>query len=92
LAGRDNIDGLKKRYGDVVACYRLLAKEREWLISTGALEGEQPRCKVFWRDRNDYEWQVRDSDNVTIAKGRADSIAKAVAAGNKKAECLSKMQ
>ena len=46
------------------------------------------QVKVFWRDRNDYEWQVRDSANTTIAKGRADSIAKAVAAGNKKAKRL----
>jgi hypothetical protein len=23
-----------------MACYRLLAKEREWLIGTGAIEGE----------------------------------------------------
>jgi hypothetical protein len=27
------------------------------------------QVKVFWRDRNDYEWQVRDSANTTIAKG-----------------------
>ena len=33
---------LRKRYGDIAACYRLLAKEREWLIGTGAIEGEQP--------------------------------------------------
>ena len=31
---------LRKRYGDIAACYRLLAKEREWLIGTGAIEGE----------------------------------------------------
>jgi hypothetical protein len=33
-------DVLRKRYGDIAACYRLLAKEREWLIGTGAIEGE----------------------------------------------------
>ena len=42
------------------------------------------QVKVFWKDRNDYEWQVRDSANTTIAKGRADSIAKALAASKKK--------
>jgi hypothetical protein len=31
---------LKKRYNDIAACYRLLAKDREWLIGTGAIEGE----------------------------------------------------
>ena len=48
--------------------------------------------KVFWKHRNDYEWQVRDSANTTIAKGRADSFAKALKAANKKAEFLTKMQ
>jgi hypothetical protein len=48
--------------------------------------------KLFWRHRNDYEWQVRDSANIIIAKGHADSFAKALAAGNKKAECLTKTQ
>ena len=32
----------KKRYDDIADCYRLLAKDREWLISTGAIEGEPP--------------------------------------------------
>jgi hypothetical protein len=42
LAATATVDVLKKRYGDIAACYRLLAKEREWLIGTGAIEGEQP--------------------------------------------------
>ena len=42
LAAKATVDGLRKRYGDIAACYRLLAKEREWLIGTGAIEGEQP--------------------------------------------------
>jgi hypothetical protein len=42
LAATASIDVLKKRYGDIAACYRLLAKEREWLIGTGAIEGEPP--------------------------------------------------
>ena len=32
------VDVLKKRYADIAACYRLLAKDREWLIGTGAIE------------------------------------------------------
>ena len=42
LAATTDVDALRKRYGDIAACYRLLAKEREWLIETGAIEGEQP--------------------------------------------------
>jgi hypothetical protein len=42
LAAEASIEPLKKRYDDIAACYRLLAKEREWLISTGAIEGEPP--------------------------------------------------
>jgi hypothetical protein len=42
LAATATVDLLRKRYGDIAACYRLLAKEREWLIGTGAIEGEQP--------------------------------------------------
>ena len=49
------------------------------------------QVKVFWRDRNDYEWQVRDSANTTIAKGRADSIVKALAASKKKVKRLAKV-
>ena len=37
LAGTASIEPLKKRYGDIAACYRLLAREREWLIGTGAI-------------------------------------------------------
>lgn len=40
LAAATDADVLQKRYGDIAACYRLLAKEREWLIGTGAIEGE----------------------------------------------------
>jgi hypothetical protein len=42
LAASATVDVLRKRYDDIAACYRLLAKEREWLISTGAIEGEHP--------------------------------------------------
>jgi hypothetical protein len=42
LAETTSVDGLKKRYGDIAAFYRLLAKDREWLIGTGAIEGEPP--------------------------------------------------
>lgn len=38
LAASAGVDALKKRYGDIAACYRLLAQERERLIG----EGEQP--------------------------------------------------
>lgn len=44
LAATATVDALRKRYADIAACYRLLAKEREWLISTGAIEGE-PRIE-----------------------------------------------
>jgi hypothetical protein len=40
LAAAESTDILKKRYADIAACYRLLAKDREWLISTGAIDGE----------------------------------------------------
>jgi hypothetical protein len=40
LAAAATVDVLRKRYDDIAACYRLLAKEREWLIGTGAIEGE----------------------------------------------------
>jgi hypothetical protein len=46
LAAEASIEPLKKRYDDIAACYRLLAKEREWLISTGAIEGEPPAASV----------------------------------------------
>jgi hypothetical protein len=39
LAASTSVDMLRKRYADIAACYRLLAKEREWLIS--AIESEQ---------------------------------------------------
>lgn len=42
LAASAGVDVLKRRYGDIAACYRLLAQERERLIGTGAIEGEQP--------------------------------------------------
>jgi hypothetical protein len=40
LAAEASNETLKKRYNDIAACYRLLAKDREWLIGTGAIEGE----------------------------------------------------
>ena len=41
-AAATSIDTLKKRYLDIAACYRLLAREREWLISAAAIEGSEP--------------------------------------------------
>jgi hypothetical protein len=41
MAASTSVGALRKRYSDIAACYRLLAKEREWLISTGAIESEQ---------------------------------------------------
>jgi len=38
MAESAGVDVLKKRYADIAACYRLLAKDREWLIGTGAIE------------------------------------------------------
>lgn len=43
MAASAGVDVLKKRYADIAACYRLLAKDREWLIGTGAIAGEQRR-------------------------------------------------
>jgi hypothetical protein len=40
LAAAATVDVSKKRYGDIAANYRLLAKEREWLIGTGAIESD----------------------------------------------------
>ena len=42
LAATTDIEVLRKRYRDIAACYRLLAKEREWLIGTGAVQGDPP--------------------------------------------------
>jgi hypothetical protein len=42
LAATTDVELLRKRYADIAACYRLLAKDREWLIGTGAVEGEPP--------------------------------------------------
>jgi hypothetical protein len=41
MAASAGVDVLKKRYADIAACYRLLAKDREWLIGTGAIGSEQ---------------------------------------------------
>jgi hypothetical protein len=41
LAASTTVDALRKRYDDIAACYRLLAKEREWLIGTGAIEDDR---------------------------------------------------
>lgn len=38
MAASAGVEVLKKRYADIAACYRLLAKDREWLIGTGAIE------------------------------------------------------
>jgi hypothetical protein len=46
LAGTAAVDAWRERYGDIAACYRLLAQEREWLIGTGAIEGEQPSTRI----------------------------------------------
>lgn len=40
LAAEASNETLQKRYKDIAACYRLLAKDREWLIGTGAIEDE----------------------------------------------------
>jgi hypothetical protein len=41
MAASAGVDVLKKRYADIAACYRLLAKDREWLIGTGAIGSGQ---------------------------------------------------
>jgi hypothetical protein len=41
LAAAATVEVLKKRYDDIAACYRLLAKDRERLIATGALQDDQ---------------------------------------------------
>jgi hypothetical protein len=40
LAAAADVDVLKKRYADIAACYRLLAKDHEWLIGTGTIPSE----------------------------------------------------
>lgn len=35
-----SIETMRKRYYDIAACYRLLAKDRERLIGTGAIDSE----------------------------------------------------
>jgi hypothetical protein len=40
LAAATDVDVLKKRYDDIAACYRLLAKERERLIGSGTIPSE----------------------------------------------------
>ena len=40
MSAATSIETLKKRYDDIAACYRLLAKDRERLISTGTIESE----------------------------------------------------
>ena len=42
LAAAASVEALRKRYADIAACYRLLAKDREWLIGTGTIESEDP--------------------------------------------------
>ncbi len=42
LAATATVEVQRQRYRDIAACYRLLAREREWLIGTGAIEGERP--------------------------------------------------
>ena len=42
LAATTDVDEVRKRYLDIAAGYHLLAKEREWLIKTGAMEGGPP--------------------------------------------------
>jgi hypothetical protein len=42
LAAAATVEVLRKRYDDIAACYRLLAKDREHLIATGALQDDQP--------------------------------------------------
>ena len=44
MAADASVESLQKRYGDIAACYRLLAKDREWLISTGTIEGDEPNA------------------------------------------------
>lgn len=41
MAASAGVGVLKKRYADIAACYRLLAKDREWLIGTGAIGSDQ---------------------------------------------------
>ena len=42
LARSANEQALQKRYTDIAECYRLLARERQRLIETGAIKSDQP--------------------------------------------------
>ena len=41
LAESASEPALKKRFADIAECYRLLARERERLIKTGAIKSDQ---------------------------------------------------
>ena len=41
LAARTKQAGLKKRYGDLAECYRLLAAERQRLIAQGTVPSDE---------------------------------------------------
>jgi hypothetical protein len=51
---------------------------------------EGTEVKVFWMRRDVYDWQLCDSDEVVIAKGRTGSYADAKAEGDKQAKRLAK--
>jgi hypothetical protein len=40
FAATSSNESMQKRFADIAACYRLLAKERERLIATGAIPPE----------------------------------------------------
>jgi hypothetical protein len=40
LANQANTEAARKRYADVAACYRLLAAERQQMISEGMIRAE----------------------------------------------------
>jgi hypothetical protein len=46
--------------------------------------------KVFWSERNDYQWRLCDSEGAEITQGSAGSFADAQSEGEKQAKRLSK--
>ena len=50
----------------------------------------ESEVKVFWKGPKLYEWRIRaKSGDIIVAKRRADSFAKAFAAGAEEAKRLS---
>jgi hypothetical protein len=76
-AAATSIDTLKKRYVDIAACYRLLAREREWLIRTAAIDGDEPlgpTARRCWRTRARSALKASSPRSATAATHRGRGL------------------